>query len=161
MNLASKTYIFNLITEKKRIHEGRNMKSMSDLQKFHIKGTKSVHSFNGDYLSIPEGTGSCGYLFHEIPCIIPENAIFSQGYLVNAFPCAPAPYWQCLYWKTQTIFWIKESTRHNLISAHNLHRGHPGAIQAWHVRALQGAQTGNRGLSTGQGRQKEGGGGGG
>ena len=33
---------------------------------FHIKGTWSVHSFNGDYLSIPEGTGSCGYLFHEI-----------------------------------------------------------------------------------------------
>ena len=23
--------------------------------------------FNGDYLSIFEGTGSCGYLFHEIP----------------------------------------------------------------------------------------------
>ena len=36
---------------------------------FHIKGTWSVHSFNGDYLSIPGGTGSCGYLFHEIPGI--------------------------------------------------------------------------------------------
>ena len=36
---------------------------------FHIKGTTSVNSFNGDYLSIPEGTGSCGYLFHEIPGI--------------------------------------------------------------------------------------------
>ena len=34
---------------------------------FHIKGTWSVHSFNGDYLSIPEGTGSRGYLFHEVP----------------------------------------------------------------------------------------------
>ena len=34
---------------------------------FHIKGTWSVHSFNGDYLTIPEGTGSWGYLFHEIP----------------------------------------------------------------------------------------------
>ena len=34
---------------------------------FHIKGTKSVHSFNGDYLSFPEGTGSRGYLSHEIP----------------------------------------------------------------------------------------------
>ena len=34
---------------------------------FHIKGTWSVHSFNGVYLSIPEGTGTCGYLFHEIP----------------------------------------------------------------------------------------------
>ena len=30
---------------------------------FHIKGTWSVHSFNGDYLSNPEGTDSCGYLF--------------------------------------------------------------------------------------------------
>ena len=37
---------------------------------FHIKGTWSVHSFNADYLSIPEGTSSCGYLFHEIPGII-------------------------------------------------------------------------------------------
>ena len=34
---------------------------------FHIKGTWSVHSFNVDYLSISEGTGSCWYLFHEIP----------------------------------------------------------------------------------------------
>ena len=34
---------------------------------FHIKGTWSVHAFNGDYLSIPEGTGSCEYLFHNIP----------------------------------------------------------------------------------------------
>ena len=32
-----------------------------------IKGTWSVHLFNGDYLSIPEGTGSCWCLFHEIP----------------------------------------------------------------------------------------------
>ena len=37
---------------------------------FHIKGIWSVHSFNGDYLSIPEGTGSCGYLFQEIPGIM-------------------------------------------------------------------------------------------
>ena len=29
--------------------------------------TWSVHSFNGDYLSIPESTGSCGYLFHVTP----------------------------------------------------------------------------------------------
>ena len=34
---------------------------------FHTKGTWSVHSFNGVYLSIPEGIGSYGYLFHEIP----------------------------------------------------------------------------------------------
>ena len=31
--------------------------------------------FNGVYLSIPKGTGSCGYLFHEIPGIcIPRYA---------------------------------------------------------------------------------------
>ena len=33
----------------------------------YIKGTWSLHSFKGDYLSIPEGTSSCWYLFHEIP----------------------------------------------------------------------------------------------
>ena len=37
--------------------------------RFHIKGTWSVHSFNGDYLSIPKGIGSRGYLFHKIPGI--------------------------------------------------------------------------------------------
>ena len=37
------------------------------MDRFYIKGTWSVHLFNGDYLSIPEGTGSCVYLFHEIP----------------------------------------------------------------------------------------------
>ena len=37
--------------------------------RFHIKGTCSVHLSNGDYVSIPEGTGSCWYLFHEIPDI--------------------------------------------------------------------------------------------
>ena len=35
---------------------------------FHIKkGTLSVHLFNGDYLSIPKCTGSCGYLFMKSP----------------------------------------------------------------------------------------------
>jgi hypothetical protein len=34
---------------------------------FHEKGTFSVHSFNDDYLSIPERPGSYKYLFHEIP----------------------------------------------------------------------------------------------
>ena len=34
---------------------------------FHEKGTFSVHSFNNDYLSIPERPGSYKYLFHEIP----------------------------------------------------------------------------------------------
>ena len=32
-----------------------------------MKDIWSEHSFNGDYLSIPESTGSFGYLFHEIP----------------------------------------------------------------------------------------------
>ena len=31
------------------------------------KSTFSVHSFNDDYLSIPERPGSLEYLFHEIP----------------------------------------------------------------------------------------------
>ena len=35
--------------------------------RFHIKGSWRLHSFKGDYLSIPEGTSSCWYLFHEIP----------------------------------------------------------------------------------------------
>ena len=26
-----------------------------------------IHSFNANYLSIPEGTGRSGHLFHEIP----------------------------------------------------------------------------------------------
>ena len=37
----------------------------SELQLISYK--RSVHSFNGDYLSIPKGTGSLGYLFNEIP----------------------------------------------------------------------------------------------
>ena len=34
---------------------------------FHLKGSWSVHSFNGDYLYILVHTGSWGNLFHEIP----------------------------------------------------------------------------------------------
>ena len=37
---------------------------------FHIKGTWSVHLFNGGNLSIFKGRGSCRYFFHEIPCIL-------------------------------------------------------------------------------------------
>ena len=36
---------------------------------FRIKGTWSVHSFNGGYLSITEGIGSCVYLLQESPGI--------------------------------------------------------------------------------------------
>ena len=32
-----------------------------------VLGVYTVHSLNRDYVSIPEGTGSLGYLFHEIP----------------------------------------------------------------------------------------------
>ena len=46
---------------------------LSRYNRFHIKGTWSVHSLNGDYLSIPKGTGSCGYLFHEIPSTWKRN----------------------------------------------------------------------------------------
>jgi hypothetical protein len=41
-----------------------------NLQLISYKRYLEVHSFNGDYLSISEGTGSCGYLFHEIRGII-------------------------------------------------------------------------------------------
>ena len=48
---------------------------------FHEKGTFSVHSFNDDYLSIPERPGSYKYLFHEIPVtrivIKPFTAFYS------------------------------------------------------------------------------------
>ena len=60
---------------------------------FHIKGTLSVHTFNGDYLSIPEGRGSCGYLFHEIPGssnrIVLEynNNIIETIYSLSFFKC--------------------------------------------------------------------------
>ena len=40
-----------------------------DIQLISYKRYWSVHSLNGDYLSIPEGTVSGGYLFHEIPGI--------------------------------------------------------------------------------------------
>ena len=42
---------------------------------FHEKGIFSVHSFNGDYLSIPERPGSYKYLFHEIPVMSYESKI--------------------------------------------------------------------------------------
>ena len=41
----------------------------------YLESTWSVHSFNGDYLSIPEGTGSCGYLFMKSP-------IFSSKFML-------------------------------------------------------------------------------
>ena len=34
---------------------------------FYMKGIWSLCLFNGDYLSISEGAGSCEYLFHETP----------------------------------------------------------------------------------------------
>ena len=46
--------------------DGKRIRNYSG---FHIKGTWSVHLFNGNYLSIPEGTCSCEYFFHEIPCM--------------------------------------------------------------------------------------------
>ena len=39
---------------------------------FHIKGTWSVHSYNGDYLYIP----GCGYLFHETPSSLSDPKHF-------------------------------------------------------------------------------------
>jgi len=50
---------------------------------FHIKGTWSVHSYNGDYLSIPKCTGSCGYLFHEKPSITINSLFLQKIYIYN------------------------------------------------------------------------------
>ena len=50
---------------------------------FHKKGTLSVHSFNGEYLSISEGTGSCGYLFHEIPGTRISKHVFLLCQFIN------------------------------------------------------------------------------
>ena len=44
-------------------------------RRFHEKGTFSVHSFNDNYLSIPERPGSYKYLFHEIPVILVNNKL--------------------------------------------------------------------------------------
>ena len=49
------------------------------------KGTRSVHLFNRDYLSIPEGTGSCRYLFYEIPGILNMILIYIQMLLFDDF----------------------------------------------------------------------------
>ena len=62
---------------------------------FHIKGTWSVHSFNGDYLSISQGTGSCEYLFHEIPGSRgKKSAVFKEPRQTEmADPQPPAVRW--------------------------------------------------------------------
>ena len=44
----------------------------------------SVHSFNGEYLSIPKCTGSCEYLFREIPSIICRMFIYSVFFIPNS-----------------------------------------------------------------------------
>ena len=49
---------------------------------FHEKGTFSVHSFNDDYLSIPERPGSYKYLFHEIPVISADSVHESEQYSI-------------------------------------------------------------------------------
>ena len=56
---------------------------------FHEKGTFSVHSFNVDYLSIPERPGSYKYLFHEIPVMIRHklNALWSVGESAKSKTC--------------------------------------------------------------------------
>ena len=57
---------------------------------FHKKGTWSVNSVNGDYLSIPEGTGSFEYLFHEIPW----KDIFARvSVKLEIFPDIFVKYW--------------------------------------------------------------------
>ena len=58
---------------------------MNYTQVQHIKGTWSVHSSNGEYLSISKCTGRCGYLFMKspVPKIIPDyNACLKKFYLM-------------------------------------------------------------------------------
>ena len=54
---------------------------------FHEKGTFSVHSFNDDYLSIPERAGSYKYLFHEIPVTknLFVNMLFKPSFQIEDF----------------------------------------------------------------------------
>ena len=76
-----------------------NLKWLFDLRNyswFHIKGTWSVRSFNVDYLSIPLCTGSCAYLFNEIPstCFdwIIEIIVKPQPkFYFKSPPCPPLP----------------------------------------------------------------------
>ena len=57
-----------------------------------ISYKRYLECFNGDYLSIPEGTGSCGYLFHEIPgtsilCIPNPVVMYSNsGKMASVLP---------------------------------------------------------------------------
>ena len=53
----------------------KTLKSRFKYRGFHENGTFSVHSFNDDYLSIPERPGSYKYLFHEIPVIIKAGKV--------------------------------------------------------------------------------------
>ena len=46
--------------------------------RFHKQGTLSVHSFNDDYLPIPERPGSYKYLFYEIPGSKSKNRIIQN-----------------------------------------------------------------------------------
>ena len=49
---------------------------------FHISGTWRVNSFNGDYLSIPEGTCSCGYLFFIKSPVSVYKCVNMDGFLM-------------------------------------------------------------------------------
>ena len=63
---------------------------------FHIKGTFSVHSFNDDYLSIPERPGSYKYLFHEIP------GIYTAGFIKKVLS---------VYTHSMTTIYLSQSTQ--------------------------------------------------
>jgi len=63
---------------------------------FHEKGTFSVHSFNDDYLSIPERPGSYKYLFHEIPVRrTKKESKLSQIYTTVGRVYEDFFYWNC------------------------------------------------------------------
>ena len=78
-------FIFFTIVWKIKLSEVRYVHTTSTTQYrlgvryrgFHEKGTFSVHSFNDDYLSIPERPGSYKYLFHEIPVMSMRATLYS------------------------------------------------------------------------------------
>ena len=75
---------------------------------FHIKGTWSVHSFNGDYLSILKCTGSCGYLFREIPgmwnFLLPKLAIMAYPMRkISKFPLCEISHRCKIFTKSATV----------------------------------------------------------
>ena len=77
----------------------------------HIKGTLSVHSLNGDYLSIPRN------LFHEIPnvCTVPGNGLRWTGWDLAALAREETPA------SNSSFFWKKSMKKLRNYTKKNIH----------------------------------------